>query len=263
MSELQAALLGVVQGLTEFLPVSSSGHLVIVQHLMGVRQEGLAFEVLVHVATLAAIGLFYRRRIASLVAGAVRGRAEAWRYGGKLALGTVPAVALVLAAGELLEAQFESAPMAGAGLLVTGALVWTTRTTAPRASDEEPGWLAALVIGCAQALAILPGISRSGATVSAALALGVAPAAAAEFSFLLGFVAISGAALRALPDLDAATQAAAVALGVGFATSFVAGIAALWLFVRLLRTRHFHRFAWYAWAAGAAFLAWLALGPRV
>ena len=260
MNEFEALGLGIVQGLTEFLPVSSSGHLVLVQHLLDVGGEGdLVFEVAVHVATLVATLVFYRKRIAGLVAGALRGRAEDWRYTGKLALGTLPAVAVALLAKEWIEASFAVPWVAGVGLLLTGAALWTTRSTLPRAQSPEPSWRAALLIGCAQALAILPGISRSGSTVAAALALGVAPLAAAEFSFLLGIVAIAGAALLTLTEVGALSQEALGALVIGSAAALVAGLAALSLFIRLLRRQNFHVFAIYTWLVGAAFLAWLGL----
>ncbi len=257
MSELEAAALGLIQGLTEFLPVSSSGHLVMLQALLGLEQKGVVFEVALHVATLASVLIFYRRRVAELLVGALRGRPEALRYAAKLALATVPAVLAVLAIGDFLEARFEVPATAGVCLLLTGAILWTTRRSAPRAQDAEPGWRAALLIGCAQAFAILPGISRSGATVAAALALGVAPAAAAEFSFLMSVVAVGGAAALKLPALTALPPGALGPLLIGALVALVSGVAAIWLFVRLLRTRAFHRFAYYTWGAGALFLLWL------
>lgn len=259
MNAPEALLLGLVQGFSEFLPVSSSGHLVVLQSLLGIEEKGLLFEIIVHVATLASVLVFYRRRVGGLVLGALRGRPEAIRYGAKLALATLPAVALVLVAGDLLEAQFEAPRVAGFCLIVTGFLLWTTRRTLPRASLPEPGYAAALAIGCAQAFAILPGISRSGSTVAMALALGVAPAAAAEFSFLMSVVAIAGAAVRALPDLAGVSPDRVLPLALGGAVALVSGVAAIWLFVRFLRSRAFHRFAYYTWAVGGAFLLWLAL----
>jgi undecaprenyl-diphosphatase len=260
LSGLDALVLGLIQGLTEFLPVSSSGHLVMFQVLLGVQQPGLLFEIAVHVATLASVLVFYRRRLVLLGSGALRRRPDELRYLAKLAVATLPAVAAVLAVGDLLEAQFESPAVAGVGLLVTGAVLWTTRGTLGAARLPEPGWIAALLIGCAQAFAILPGISRSGTTVAAALAMGVAPAAAAEFSFLMSVVAIAGAAARTVPELAAVSPEHAGALAVGCVTALAAGLAAIWVFVRLLRTRGFHRFAYYTWAAGALFLVWLAIG---
>jgi undecaprenyl-diphosphatase len=259
VSELEALLLGIVQGLTEFLPVSSSGHLVIAQELLGIHDEGgLLFEVSVHVATLAAILVFYRSRIGRLIAGALGGNAEAWRYIGKLALGTVPALFVGLFARDTIESFFAMPSVVGWGLLVTGAFLWTTRWTLPVAKAEEPGWTAALWIGCAQAVAIIPGISRSGATVAAALALGVAPAAAAEFSFLLGVVAISGAAVLMIPELSAVSPDQWSGLLTGAGAAMVSGLLALWLFVWLLKQRAFYAFAYYDWAVGALVLFALA-----
>ena len=258
MSDLEAILLGLVQGLTEFLPVSSSGHLVMVQTLMGIEQQGLLFEISVHVATLVSVLIFYRRRVASLTLGVLRGRGDDLRYAGKLALATLPAVVAVLLVGEFFEAQFDSPKVVGWLLLATGGILWTTRRTAPGAHRAEPSWTAALLIGCAQTVAIFPGVSRSGATVAAALALGVAPAAAAEFSFMMSVIAITGAAVRALPEIGSVPAEALPGLLLAGATALVAGVAAIWLFVRLLRTKLFYRFAYYTWAVGAAFLLWLA-----
>ena len=252
-------LLGLVQGLTEFLPVSSSGHLVLVQAWLDVRDEGVLFEVVLHVATLGSVLIFYRKRIAELVLGVLRRQPDAWHYAAKLGVATVPAVVLVLLAGNFLEAQFESARAAALGLLATGAILWTTRRSLPRANAPMPTYAAALLIGCAQALAILPGISRSGTTVAVALALGVAPAAAAEFSFMMSVVAILGAAVRSIPELAAVSPDDYAALGAGSAVAVISGIGAIWLFVRLLRSQVFYRFAYYAWAVGTLFLTWLAL----
>ena len=257
MTSLEALWLGLVQGLTEFLPVSSSGHLVMAQAMLGLDETGVVFEVAVHVATLVSVLVFYRRRVAQLVLDTLRGRPEAIAYVAKLALATLPAVLLVLLVGDFLESLFDRPAVAGVALLVTGAILWTTRTTLPRATGETPGWAAAWWIGCAQAVAIVPGISRSGSTVAAALALGVAPGAAAEFSFLMSVPAILGAAVTKLPELAAIAPEAATPLLLGSAAAGVSGVAAIWLFVRLLRTQGVHAFAWYVWAAGALFLGWL------
>jgi undecaprenyl-diphosphatase len=256
MSTLEALWLGIVQGLTEFFPVSSSGHLVLFQSVLGIEAEGLLFEVAVHVATLVAILLFYYRRIGELVAGALRLQGEALRYAGKLAVGTLPAVAVGLTVKDFIADQFSAPLVVGCLLLVTGGIVWTTRSTRDTGNAQEPTWLGALLIGLAQAFAILPGISRSGSTVAAALALGVAPAAAAEFSFLLGIIAITGAAVLILPDLSDAEPEQLSAVCLGVSTALVSGVLAIRLFVRMLRTNTFHYFAWWAWLAGAGFIAW-------
>ena len=247
-----------MQGLTEFLPVSSSGHLVLFSAGLGIEQDGILFDVAVHVATLLAVLVFYRARVAGLVSGALHGESEAWRYGLKLGLATLPAVVAVLLARSFFEGLYESESVGvvGLGFCFTGAVVYSTRWTLPCAEGAEPGWGAALLIGLAQAVAIVPGVSRSGTTVAMGLALGVAPAAAAEFSFLMSVVAILGALVLQLSDLGGVSAQAWAAIGVGVGVALVAGLAALWLFVRLLRGRVFHRFAWYVWPLGACVLLW-------
>lgn len=259
MDPIEALLLGLAQGLTEFFPVSSSGHLAMIQALFGGREGGgLLFEVGVHVATLFAIAFFYRVRIAELLRGFLAREGEALEYAGKLVVGTLPAVVVGLGAKDWIEAQFGNPVMVGCLLLTTGVIVMSTRWTAPRASAPVPGWGAALLIGCAQALAILPGISRSGSTVAMALLLGVAPLAAAEFAFLLGIIAITGAAVLMIPDLQNADASAATDLAIGGAAALVSGLVAIWLFVRMLDKHLFHHWAWYCWSVGAAFLLWTA-----
>ena len=256
MNTLEALGLGILQGLTEFFPVSSSGHRVLFQSLLGIEAKDLLFEVSVHLATLVAILLFYHRRIGQLVAGTLRLQEAALRYAGKLAVATLPAAVVGLTAKDLIAGSFSAPPVVGCLLLVTGGIVWTTRSTRDTGTAAEPSWWGALWIGVAQAFAILPGISRSGSTVAAALALGVAPAAAAEFSFLLGIIAISGAAVLILPDLRQAESEQLVAIGLAASSALLSGVLAIWLFVRMLRANSFHYFAWWAWLAGAAFLGW-------
>jgi undecaprenyl-diphosphatase len=257
VTDAEAALLGVLQGLTEFLPISSSGHLVIAQSLLGIAQHGIVFEIAVHVATLLSVLLFFRGRVIQLARGVLAGHPDALGYGGKLALATLPAVVAELSLGEFFSAQFESARSAALGLIATGAVLWTTRRRFAPERPGDPGWGAAFWIGCAQAIAILPGVSRSGLTLAAALALGVTPVAAAEFSFLMSVVVIAGAVIWTLPDLLATPTGQWAALSIGAGTALVVGIAAIWLCIRLLRSGSLHWFACYTWAAGLAMLAWL------
>ncbi len=260
MDMFNSILLGIVQGLTEFLPVSSSGHLVMAQALLGSEPGGgIVFEVAVHVATLFAIVLFYFKRVTALTHGVFTGHGDSWRYVMKLALATLPAIAVALTARSFIEHQFASPVVAGCLLLVTGCIVWSTRYTINRGTDEEPTWKGALIIGCAQAFAILPGITRSGTTVATAMALGMAPLAAAEFSFLLGVIAMAGAAVLMLPELTSASPELMTSIFAGGIAAFVSGLAALVIFVWLLRSQRFFAFSWYAWIAGGAFLTWLAM----
>jgi undecaprenyl-diphosphatase len=257
LDPLEAAFLGIVQGLTEFFPVSSSGHLAMFQYLLGDgEQQNLVFEIAVHVATLVAIAYFYRNRIRDLVVGFLRGEREARIYGAKLALASVPAAIVGVGFQDEITALFSNPLLIGVALCVTGCIVYSARFTAPRATDLSPGWLPALWIGCAQAVAILPGISRSGSTVAMALAIGLVPAAAAEFSFRLGIIAVGGAAILMLPEIRYSDPASLMAVGIGSLTALVSGLAAITFFVRMLDRRLFHAWAWYCWAVGAFFLAW-------
>jgi undecaprenyl-diphosphatase len=180
-----------------------------------------------------------------------------WSYAMKLAVGTLPAVAVGLFLKDFIEQQFANPKVVAVDLMLTGCILWTTRRTVKTAHDTVPSWRVALLVGCAQAFAILPGISRSGTTVAVGLALGLAPAAAAEFSFLLGIIAIAGAAVLMIPDLAGASPELMGAIGAGSLGALVSGIAAIWLFIRMLARQTFHLFAWYAWAAGAAFMAYV------
>ena len=251
MEILQTLMLGILQGLTEFLPVSSSGHLVIAQWILDSEfGGGLLFEVTLHVATMVAILLFYRKKVFELAIGAISANPASLRYIGKLVVGTLPAIGIALLAKNWIEQQFELPQVAGLGLLITGTIVWSTRYTIDKGNNHEPSWNGAFLIGCAQAIAILPGISRSGATVGAALALGLSPLAAAQFSFLLGVIAITGAGVLLLPELATISNALFQTIALGAMAALLSGLLALWLFVWLLRTQRFYLFAWYAWVLG-------------
>ncbi len=261
MSWWEALVLGVVQGATEFLPVSSSGHLVITQQLLAVDVEGVLFEVAVHVATLVSILLVYRTRVGELAAGAFRGERDAWRYIGLVVLATVPAAVIGLGFEDRIEAFFEDGWVTGVGLLLTGAILWSSRAALRRDPAASPDARAALLIGLAQSLALVPGVSRSGTTVVVALWLGIEAREAAAFSFLMAIPAIAGAAVLQVPSLlEGPPAVGASALGVGALAAAVTGVLAIRTFVLLLERRTFYHFAVYVWIVGVAFLAWLALG---
>ncbi len=162
----------------------------------------------------------------------------------------------MLVARDFLVGLYSEPLVVGAALITTGGMLMSTRRTLPTAHAPQPGFGAALLIGCAQALAIVPGISRSGATVGMALALGVAPAAAAEFSFLMAVIAILGALVLEIPELQAVSPGAWSTLGIGGIVALLSGLASLWLFVRLLQAKSFHRFAYYTWTVGALVILW-------
>jgi undecaprenyl-diphosphatase len=193
-------LLSLVQGLTEFLPISSSGHLVLAQAAMGFEEPVLALDVALHVGTLLAVVVVYRKALFGLLTGLPRGEV---REVALLLLATLPAAVVGLTLRDRIGALFHSPNLASLGLFATAGILlageWARRRRG--GAPETPlGWKQALLIGCAQALAICPGISRSGATIATAMLCGRAPADAARFSFLLSIPAILGAAVLSLPD---------------------------------------------------------------
>ena len=248
MNEIQAAWLAVVQGLTEFLPVSSSGHLVILQGLMDVPRQGVAFEVVVHLGTLLAVLAVYGRDLLGIVAGALRRDAASLRLLALLALASVPAGLAGVLLGDAIKGLFETPILASIMLLLTGGLLFATRWSGAGRRKLSP--LGSLVVGLSQALALLPGISRSGSTISTGLFLGMEREQAARFSFLLSVPAIAGAGLLEARDLSGADIGGH--LIVGFVVAAVTGYTALRLLLRFVRRGNLHLFSWYCWAAGSA-----------
>lgn len=257
MSLWEAIVLGIVQGATEFLPVSSSGHLVMSQELLGITVPGILFEVAVHLATLLSILLVYRERVASLVAGCLRRERAALEYAGLLVLATIPAAVLGVFFEDAVSAAFDDPAVVGIAFLVTGGLLWSTRSVSAPPPDAGPTVRTALLMGVAQAFALIPGISRSGSTVVAGLWGGVSGREAAAFSFLMAVPAILGAAVLKIPEAQDAGLSTAALLG-GSVAAAVTGVLAIRSFVALLRKQAFHRFAYYLWPVGIAFLAYLA-----
>ena len=255
MSWFDAIVLGLVQGITEFLPVSSSGHLVIAQEVLGVEAPGVFFEVLVHVGTRVSVGGVYRSTLLSLGAGLLGGEADAWSYLGRIALATLPAAFIGYLLEDEIGAAFDSPVFVGAMLLVTASFLWSTRTALARRPEVEVDWARGFEMGIAQALAILPGISRSGATVTTALWRGVDPDEAARFSFLMSIPVILGAGVLELGDaLSGGSQMALGPAAAAFVTAAISGILAIRVFVRMLRNRTFPAFAPYVAVVGVGFL---------
>ncbi len=256
---LEAMLLGLIQGLTEFLPVSSSGHLVLAAHLIpGWQPPGVVFDLALHVGTLCAVLVYYRRDLLGLAGGVLKAEAASMQYVGLLVAGSVP-TALI---GFSLKGTFESlflAPAWVAGfLLITAAMMAAAHLLARRADRRDIGWVDAVVIGVFQGLAITPGISRSGSTITGALLRRIEPVEAARFSFLLSIPAIGGAAL--LKALEGGDWPATELLLSGTLVSFVSGYLAIALFVRLIGRGRFIGFAVYAAAVGV-FGLWHFAGP--
>lgn len=258
MNLWEALILGFLQGATEFLPISSSGHLVLGQELMGVRVPGVEFEIVVHLGTLVAVMVAFRQRVAVLLGGLWRRETRAWRYLTLLALATLPAAGLGLGAEDRIDALFEAPTAVAWALVVNGTLLWSARWALGRAPGGEVGVREATIMGIAQALALVPGVSRSGSTVVAGLWGGVDPEEAATFSFLMSLPAVLGAVLLKGSEWGQGDGSVGwPALTVGSFTAAVVGILAIRTFVALLKKRAFHRFGPYCWALGGGYLLFL------
>lgn len=253
--------LAVIQGITEFLPISSSGHLLIVAAVLSPdgSVEGMELAdvtIVLHLGTLLSILLFYWQRVRALM---FEDRRTAWM----LIIGTIPAVAFGLPAKLFFEkAIFENAILAGVMLIVTGGLlIWSARRPAGETDYRQLSLGGVLAIGVAQACAILPGLSRSGTTIAAALRLGLDPRSAATFSFLLAIPAILGAGaletLSLLRKTQTVTPPLDLALGAGVA--FIVGLAALQILVALLERGRLSWFAAWCIPVGVAVVAWQGL----
>jgi undecaprenyl-diphosphatase len=197
-------------------------------------------------------------RVTELTRGVLRRDPGALRYVVLLVVATIPAGLVGVLLNEPLQALFEHPAAAGIGLLITGTALWTSRAALPRATGPVPGWQAALIIGVGQALAIAPGVSRSGMTIVSALWLGVEAREAAAFSFVMAIPAIAGAAVLELPNLGGSGVSGGLLLA-GSAVACLTGILAIRTLIILLQRRAFHAFAPYCWGAGALFLVYLAM----
>jgi len=258
---IRYVLLGFVQGLTEFLPVSSSGHLVLAGRWLGVDPPGVLLEAMLHWGTLAAILIVFRKDIVDLLK-SLRGKGsvEQRKEVGFLIAGTVPVVAVALLFRETIQSAFSSLLGVGIGLLIT-ALVLTVghlaRARARRPSIQFPD---ALVVGLAQAVSVFPGISRSGITISAGTSIGLTAPQAARFSFLLAIPALFGAGLLHLLDaLKAPGAQNWLGILIGTICAFGSGWLALRLVLSLVRRGRFWIFAVYCFLLGSVTILWAIL----
>ena len=246
-------LLALLQGVAEFLPISSSGHLAIAGRWLGLDSPGAGLALLLHLGTLLSVVAFYRRRLARLAAGLVLGVRASWRQAGAIVLGCTPVAAAYALFGDNVKRCLDKGhPFMGAMLIVTGAVLLSTRL-ARKGRNGEMSPARALLVGAAQAFALLPGISRSGMTISAARHLGVERREAADFSFIMSIPLLAGAALMPLAkgqglDLGGVSPALAVAAA---ALSAVTGYFSLRLLIGILSGPRFWIFGLYCVAAGA------------
>ncbi|MGB9887049.1 MAG: undecaprenyl-diphosphate phosphatase [Moorellales bacterium] len=253
----EAVTLGLVQGLTEFLPISSSGHLVIFQHWLGVSTPGLLFEVLVHFGTLLAVVLAFWPDIALIL------RRPWHKMMVLIVVGTVPTVLMGVLLEPVFGAAFESTGVVGAALVITGCLLWWAgRYRLGRKQLATTSLLDALAVGFGQGLAITPGLSRSGTTIAFALLRGLERGMAARYSFLLSIPAVLGATLWEARDLTSQPAGMAVPAEYWLAAAVAAlsGYAAIRVLLAVLERGRLHYFSYYCWLLGGIVLVLTAAG---
>lgn len=261
MTTLQALILGIVQGVAEFLPISSSGHLIVLQRVFGIEEPHVTFDIFLHVGSLVAIVIVFWKDILEIFKNPFS------KMTGLLIVGSIPAVVagLVMYTGGILENNFRSGLWLACAFIITGVfLVLADKTTNTTKEERDITYVDALVVGCFQALALPPGISRSGTTIMGGLSRGINRAAAAKFSFMLAVIAIAGAGLL---DLVAslrdsgyeerfadASYIGAVPMIVGFVASLVVGYVSIRLLLELIRKCKLKYFSFYVWGLAALVL---------
>ena len=241
MDLLQAAILAFVQGLSEFLPISSSGHLILVPHFLGWRDQGLAYDVAVHVGTLIAVAAYFRGPLAVMIREGLGWRPSQpaspdARLAWCIVLATVPVGLVGLTFAGLIEEHLRNPLFVAGTLSFFGVLMWVADRLGRQARDEYTvGWREAVIIGCAQALSLMPGTSRSGITITAGLALGMTRSAAARFSFLLAVPGIAMAGVYELAQLLSSGEAVDwPALSLGVVVSAVTGYASIHVLLKFI-----------------------------
>jgi undecaprenyl-diphosphatase len=267
VTNLEAALLGAVQGITEFLPISSTAHLRLVPALLGWQDPGAAFTAVLQLGTLAAVLVFFARDLGAMVKGTVRAVAAPERRRDPevrlvlyLVLGTLPVVVAGVLLRKAIHGGFRALPVIAGAMIGVGVLLGLVeRLARHRRTFEEITWRDALIIGAAQSLALVPGVSRSGITLLAAMAIGLRRDGAARFSFLLSIPAVAGAAIFEMKDVLHASEGPGP-LMIGLACAAITGYLSVAWLLRYLRTRTTFPFVVYRIVIGLAIFALLATG---
>jgi len=266
MQPIQAILLGVIQGLTEFLPVSSSGHLILLQNLFGLKEPEVLFDISLHIGTLTAVCIVFFPEILSILKALLHlpeliktsgGMKQLYRDNGPvrmatlIAAGSIPTALLGLLFHKVVDQIFGSVWIVGLMLIITGALLWLTRRFRIQGRPLQRTVIKdALVIGLVQGLAIMPGISRSGSTISAALFMGIDRGVAGRYSFLLSIPAILGALVLSLHSPAMQTTVSGGMFLLGTLTAGIVGFGALKVLLHLVNQGRLHVFAPYCWIIG-------------
>ena len=259
---LKIMVMAVIQGLTEFLPVSSSGHLVLAKHFLGLESPGASLELFLHGGTLLAVVLYYRRKLMALLIGCFRFEKASVIYAAWVLLSMVPAGILFAFKGDEMVAKYDSPMFVGAMLCITGLALTSLvflRNRAERIRSFNA--LDAFLMGLAQAIAMLPGISRSGSTIFAARLAGVKPSEAAEFSFIMSIPVIAGALFMEVIKSGSAIRSVSLThCFVGAVVAGVVGFLAIGILIRVLNSGKFWMFGLYCMAVGVLSMTFISLG---
>jgi len=265
MNFFQAIILGIVQGLTEFLPVSSSGHLVLFQHLFGFTEAELLFDVILHLGTLVAVFIFFRQDISAMILSVLRYCKMVFKTGSfsppnedsdfRLALliiiGSIPTAIIGLLFRKIADQLFSSVLISGSMLILTGIILFFTRFVKSSTKDVSLFSIKdSLIIGISQGLAVMPGLSRSGTTMATGLFLGLNHVTAARYSFLLSIPAILGASLLSFRNLAGNTHISLTAYLAGALVACITGYLALNFLFYIVRRGRLHYFSPYCIAIG-------------
>ena len=263
MSTLEVIILSIIQGITEFLPISSSAHLILPSAIFGWEDQGIAFDVAVHVGTLLAVMLYFRQDIANLTVGWIKSLGGQHSTDSKLAwwviLATIPAGLAGLLAADLIETFLRSPWVLAITTIIFGLLLWLADATAKQqVSMEQMNWRQALIIGLAQAVALIPGTSRSGITMTAAMLLGLDKVSAARFSFLLSIpiIVLSGG-YQASKLLSEPTQYDISGILLGMVLSFISALICIHFFLKIISRMGMLPFVIYRLLLGIGLLVFL------
>ncbi|HEV2816420.1 MAG TPA: undecaprenyl-diphosphate phosphatase [Allosphingosinicella sp.] len=261
---LTIILLGIVEGVTEFIPVSSTGHLILAGELLGYDAARWAvFNVVIQLGAILAVIVLYWRTFWAVLVGLVRRQPESWRFLRNVLIGFLPSAVLGFILIDRIEAMLGSPTIVAWALLLGGVAILVIERTAPQGHEKGVADISlgkALGIGLIQCLAMVPGVSRSGATILGGLSLGVERRTAAEFSFFLAIPTMLGATtLELAKHHDNLGAASPLGIAIGFAVSFLVALVVIRWFIGIVSRRGFAPFGWYRIAAGSAALIWLAL----
>ena len=266
MSIIEIIVLALIQGLTEFLPISSSAHLILPSQILGWQDQGLAFDVAVHVGTLIAVVIYFRKEVVEILAAwfksfGAQGATDDSKLGWWIILGTIPAAVLGLIFKDLIELYLRSAWVIAITTILFGLLLWYADVKGKQTKTiYQLTWKSALMIGMAQAMAMIPGTSRSGITMTAGLMLGMNKQSAARFSFLLAIPVISMMGLYYTIELalgEHIVDWTTLILGAGL--SFISAYACIFLFLKIIERMGMMPFVIYRLLLGAGLIIFLSL----